>query len=86
MSPVHRIHESTSVSNALDQFIKRREHLFLVVNDAGATAGIVTLEDAVETLLGVEIVDEFDSVEDMRQFALDQWRLKKKALLKKSNK
>lgn len=86
MTPIHRIHESTSVSKALDQFIKRREHLFLVIDDNGTTEGIVTLEDAVETLLGVEIVDEFDSVEDMRQFALDQWRLKKKALLAKKSK
>ncbi len=39
--------------------------------------GLISLEDAVETLLGVEIVDEFDSVPDLRQFALDQWQQRK---------
>ena len=77
MVPVHRVPESVPVSAALDQFIKRQEHLFIVVDEYGSTAGIVTLEDAIETLLGVEIVDESDDVADMRQYALDQWRKKK---------
>lgn len=77
MTPIHSVPESISVAAALDQFIKRREHLFLVVDDYGSTAGIVTLEDAVETLLGVEIVDEFDSVADMRQHALELWQKRK---------
>lgn len=82
MNPIISITEETSVSAALDQFLKMREHQFLVVDEYGTVAGIVTLEDAIETLLGVEIVDEYDTVEDMRQFALEQWRMKKKALLK----
>lgn len=83
MTSIHRVNEDTTVSFALDQFIKRREHLFLVVDKNNTMVGIVTLEDAIETLLGVEIVDEYDSVTDMRQYALEQWRLKKQALLKK---
>lgn len=84
MTSIHTISEDTTVSAALDEFIKRREHLFLVVNEYGTMSGIVTLEDAIETLLGVEIVDEYDSVTDMRQFALDQWRQKKQAAAKKA--
>ena len=72
--PVHRMPDDKSVAFALDEFIKRKEHLFLTTNKDGETSGIVTLEDTVETLLGVEIVDEYDSVEDMRQFALEQWK------------
>jgi CBS domain containing-hemolysin-like protein len=81
MTSIHRVKEDTPASVALDQFIKRREHLFLVVDSAGIMTGIVTLEDAIETLLGVEIVDEYDTVTDMRQYALEQWRLKKQALI-----
>jgi CBS domain containing-hemolysin-like protein len=81
MTPLHAVSEDTSVSSALEQFLKMREHQFLVLDEYGTVSGIVTLEDAIETLLGVEIVDEYDTVEDMRQFALEQWR-KKKALTK----
>src|SRR5690606_29437494 len=61
MVPIHSVPETVSVAAVLDQFIKRKEHLFLVVDEYGVTAGIVTLEDAIETLLGVEIMDELDS-------------------------
>jgi len=77
-SPIHAIPDTKSVSSTLDEFISRREQIFLVVDEYGGTAGIITLEDAIETLLGVEIVDEFDTVEDMRKFALAQWETRKK--------
>lgn len=80
MTPLHSIPENISVAAALDQFIKRKEHIFLVVDEYGSTTGLVSLEDAIETLLGVEIVDEFDSVADMRQYALEQWRERKQKL------
>lgn len=80
LTPLHSIPENISVAAALDQFIKRHEHVFLVVDDYGSTSGIVSLEDAIETLLGVEIVDEFDSHADMRQYALEQWRERKQKL------
>ena len=57
--------------------MKRREHLFMVKDQFGQVAGLITLEDAIETLLGVEIVDETDSVVDMRKLALDNWRKKR---------
>ncbi|MBN2376770.1 MAG: HlyC/CorC family transporter [Sedimentisphaerales bacterium] len=66
---LHAVPEAKSVASVLDDFIHRREHIFLVVDEYGGTAGIITLEDAIETLLGVEIMDEFDTVEDMRKLA-----------------
>jgi CBS domain containing-hemolysin-like protein len=74
MSPIFAVPESKTVAGLLDEFISRREHIFLVIDEYGGTAGIVTMEDAIETLLGVEIMDELDSVEDMREFALERWK------------
>jgi len=74
--------ERMTVGAVLDFFIKRKEHLALAVDEYGVVTGLVTLEDAVETLLGVEIVDELDSVPDMRQFALEQWQTRKNQLRK----
>jgi len=67
--PVHVVPENASVEQAMEQFFEKRDHLFQVVDEFGGTAGIVTLEDTIETLLGVEIVDETDTVADMQQLA-----------------
>ena len=79
MTGLHSVPEDISVSACLDQLIHRNDHIFLVVDDYGSTMGIVTLEDAIETLLGVEIIDEFDSVADLRAYALEQWKKRKKS-------
>jgi len=68
----HMVSENLPVPNLIDQFVKRKTHLFIVFDSYGQTAGVVTLEDAIETLLGVEIVDEMDEVEDMQLFAKDR--------------
>ena len=80
VTPISSIPERMTVSQVLDFFIKEKEHVALAVDEYGIVAGLVSLEDAVETLLGVEIVDELDSVEDMRKFALEQWQLRKQKL------
>jgi CBS domain containing-hemolysin-like protein len=71
---IYRVSEKLPVQQLLDQFIKKRAHLFLVEDEYGQTAGIVTLEDAIETLLGREIVDESDSIEDMQELAKNKYR------------
>ena len=62
------------VAEVLERMLKSKEHLALLVGEFGGTAGIVTLEDIVETLLGMEIVDEADEVADMQAMAREQWR------------
>lgn len=67
--PIHAVPEVAPLDQVLDEFVRRRGQLFLAVDEHGGTAGIITLEDAIETLLGTEIVDETDQVEDMRKLA-----------------
>ena len=57
------------VSEAMRVFLDRREHLAVVTDEFGGTSGIATLEDVLETVLGAEIVDELDSVADLRSLA-----------------
>lgn len=71
-APVHYVPESASIASVLDEFIRRHEHLFLVVNEYGGTEGVISLEDVIETILGVEIADEMDGIERLRRVALDR--------------
>ncbi len=71
---ITRVSEKLPVPQLLDLFIKNRAHLFLVEDEFGQTAGIVTLEDVIETLLGREILDERDTVEDMQALARAKYR------------
>lgn len=75
---IYKINENIPVSRALDLFIKKKEHMFLVLDSYDQTEGIVTLEDCVETILGVEIVDESDSHADMREVAKHKMRMQRR--------
>jgi CBS domain containing-hemolysin-like protein len=66
---IHVVPEVAKLPAILEEFLKRHQHLSLVVDEYGGTAGIITLEDVLETLLGVEIIDETDKVEDMQELA-----------------
>ena len=62
----------TSVDAALEMFLEERQQFAIVRDEFGGTAGLVTMEDVLETLLGEEIVDELDEVDDMRELAREQ--------------
>lgn len=67
--PPEFVPETISVYKLLNQLIVTKTHLAVVLDEFGGFTGVVTMEDAIETLLGKEIVDEFDPVEDMRKLA-----------------
>ncbi|ENW96590.1 MAG: DUF21 domain-containing protein [Acinetobacter sp.] len=63
----------TPLSRLMEILLEQRQHIALVVGEYGDTKGVVTLEDVVETLLGIEILDEGDKVEDMQKLARQLW-------------
>ncbi|WP_373035642.1 CNNM domain-containing protein [Sulfurimonas sp.] len=75
---IFSINENIPVSKALDLFITKKDHMFLVMDNYDQTEGIITLEDCVETILGVEIVDESDSTADMRELAKIKMKQKRR--------
>ena len=78
MTPVFTLNENIPVGKALNKFIQKREHLFIVLDNYDQTEGLVTLEDCIETLLGLEIMDESDTTADMRRLALNKMKAKRK--------
>lgn len=78
---------SMTLFNAWEELLVNKQHISLVTDQYGGMDGIVTLEDIIETLLGFEIVDEKDRVEDMQQYAMDRWKAKQKKyeMLKQKN-
>jgi len=75
---IFSINENVPVSKALDLFITKKDHMFLIKDNYDQTEGILTLEDCVETILGVEIVDESDGAVDMRELAKLKMKQKRK--------
>lgn len=72
MRPVHFVLEKTRLDLVLKRFLKSGEHLLVALDEFGGVAGVITLEDVLEEILGQEIVDEFDRVADMRQLAQER--------------
>lgn len=74
------VNEDTPLPALFNQLSEAREHIALVVDQYGGVEGVVTMEDVIETLLGLEIVDEFDNDSDMQKLAHQKWEERAKAL------
>ena len=68
------VNDNYTVAKLMDTLILNREHMAMVEDDFGSIVGLVTMEDLFETLLGLEIVDESDKVEDLQKLALEKWK------------
>jgi len=75
------------IPELFEKLIEQREHIALVVDEYGSVSGLVSQEDVIETLLGLEIMDESDNVADLQQLARKSWenRAKKLGLIEKNN-
>ncbi len=65
--------EKLPVSEIWNSMLSNKRHIACVIDEYGSFQGIITLEDIIETIVGLEIMDERDDVADLRQLALDRW-------------
>ena len=66
--------EEMSVSDIWDSLLRHKEQIAGIIDEYGSFQGIITLEDIIETIFGLEIIDELDEVTDMQQYARDRWK------------
>ena len=74
------IPEVSSLPELFKLLIEKNTHIAMVIDEYGGMAGIVTMEDIIETLLGLEITDEVDNVEDLQELARKNWEKRAKKL------
>ena len=67
-------------SSIFDRLIHGKNQIALVLDEYGTMQGIVTMEDVMETLIGLEIMDESDKVDDMQKLAHKRWRARMESM------
>ena len=77
---ISTLHSGDPLPYVMERLLEDRQHISMVVDQFGSVVGLVTLEDIVETILGLEIVDEHDQEVDMQKFARDRWRERAKSI------
>ena len=75
MRPILSFNEDDSVYQIWEKMLEKREHISIIVDEYGCLRGVVSMEDVIETMIGVEIVDEDDVAVDMQAFAKEKSRI-----------
>jgi len=70
------VNENVSVADVWDKLLRNKEQIAGIIDEYGSFKGIITLEDIIETIFGLEIIDENDEVSDMQQYARERWKLR----------
>ena len=74
------VNRDMPIPELFEKLVEIRNHMALVVDEYGSVSGIVTMEDVIETLLGLEIMDESDNVSDLQHMARKSWEARAKKL------
>lgn len=77
---LHTLSDKTSLSDAFDEVLQQKAHIMVIIDEYGGMEGIITMEDIMETLLGLEIMDESDKTADMQQYARRMWKKRAQAM------
>lgn len=76
--PISFFKEEDSLSDIWETLLKEKEQIGLIIDEYGCFQGILTMEDIIETILGLEIIDESDQFTDMQQYAKERWEKRQK--------
>ena len=66
------------MSDIWESLLKHKEQIAIIIDEYGSFQGILTMEDIIETIFGLEIIDESDAVSDMQQYARERWEQRQK--------
>lgn len=78
--PIHVVPEHIAIPSLFNRLMEKKDQIALVVDEYGGTAGIISMEDIVETLLGMEIIDEMDQIADLQEWAKNNWEKRAKRM------
>jgi CBS domain containing-hemolysin-like protein len=76
--PIIVFYENFSIPKLFEELLLKKEHLALIIDEYGGTQGLVTMEDIIESILGIEIMDEKDVEVNMQELAKKKWKIRKR--------